>query len=230
MATPDYAFASDIVEAEDDLEQINREYYMRGWTDGLPIIPPTEARVQRMLDGTRREPQTLLGRMPPRWGDVTVEKVAINALMAGCLPAYMPVLLTAVEAMLEPEFNLYGIQATTHPVAPLLILNGPVVRDLDVNNSYNAYGPGCAPMPRLAGRFASCCSTWAAACQGRAIAAPRAVRRNFPIALPKTRRAIPGRLYTWIAALRRPSVPSRFGVGKAHTTSMITSAKARRIC
>ena len=122
MATPDYAFASDIVEAEDDLEQINREYYMRGWTDGLPIIPPTEARVQRMLDGTRREPQTLLGRMPPRWGDVTVEKVAINALMAGCLPDYMPVLLTAVEAMLEPEFNLYGIQATTHPVAPLLIL------------------------------------------------------------------------------------------------------------
>jgi len=142
MATPDYAFASDIVEAEDDLEQINRDYYMRGWTDGLPIIPPTEARVQRMLDGTRRAPQTLLGRMPPRWGDVTVEKVAINALMAGCLPAYMPVLLTAVEAMLEPEFNLYGIQATTHPVAPLLILNGPVVRDLDVNNSYNAYGPG----------------------------------------------------------------------------------------
>jgi hypothetical protein len=142
MATPDYAFASDIVEAEEDLEQINRDYYMRGWTDGLPIIPPTEARVQRMLDGTRRDPQTLLGRIPPRWGDVTVEKVAINALMAGCLPDYMPVLLTAVEAMLEPEFNLYGIQATTHPVAPLLILNGPVVRDLDVNNSYNAYGPG----------------------------------------------------------------------------------------
>jgi hypothetical protein len=98
MATPDYAFILDIVEAEDDLEQINRDYYMRGWTDGLPIIPPTEARVQRMLDGTRRAPQTLLGRMPPRWGDVTVEKVAINALMAGCLPDYMPVLLTAVEA------------------------------------------------------------------------------------------------------------------------------------
>ena len=89
MATPDYAFASDIVEAEDDLEQINREYYMRGWTDGLPIIPPTEARVQRMLDGTRREPQTLLGRMPPRWGDVTVEKVAINAVLVPMTPAPM---------------------------------------------------------------------------------------------------------------------------------------------
>ena len=142
MAAPDYAFASDILEAEDDLEQINREYYMRGWTDGLPVIPPTEARVQRMLEGTQREPQDILGRIPPRWGDATVEKIAINAVMAGCLPAYLPVLLTAIEAMLESPFNLYGIQATTHPVAPLLILNGPIVRDLDVNNSYNAYGPG----------------------------------------------------------------------------------------
>jgi hypothetical protein len=142
MTAPDYTFASDILEAEDDLEHINHEYYLRGWTDGLPVIPPTEARVQRMLVGAQRQPQDILGRIPPRWGDATVEKVAINAVMAGCLPAYMPVLLTAIEAMLEPQFNLYGIQATTHPAAPLLILNGPIVRDLDVNNSYNAYGPG----------------------------------------------------------------------------------------
>jgi hypothetical protein len=135
-------FAADILELPDDLEQINREYYMRGWTDGLPIIPPTEERVQRLLTGTCRAPQEVLGRMPPRWGDATVEKVAINAVMAGCLPAYMPVLLSAIEAMLEPQFNLYGIQATTHPVAPLLIVNGPVARDLDINSSYNAYGPG----------------------------------------------------------------------------------------
>lgn len=142
MATPDDRFASEILEAEDDLEQINRDYYMRGWTDGLPIIPPTEERVQRMLEGTRREPQEVIGRIPPRWGDATVEKVAINAVMAGCMPVYMPVIITAFEAMLEPQFNLYGIQATTHPVTPLLILNGPLTRDLEVNNSYNAYGPG----------------------------------------------------------------------------------------
>jgi hypothetical protein len=115
---------------------------MRGWSDGLPIIPPTPDRVQHMLEGTRRGPQSLIGRIPPRWGDATVEKVAVNAVMAGCLPAYMPVLTTAIEAMLAPEFNLYGIQATTHPVAPLLILNGPLARQLDVNNSYNVYGPG----------------------------------------------------------------------------------------
>lgn len=138
----DDQFASDIVEVQDDLEEINREYHMRGWTDGLPIIPPTEERVQRMILGTSRDPQNVLGRIPPRWGDATVEKVAINAVMAGCLPAFMPVLITAIEAMLEPQFNLFGIQATTHPVAPLLILNGPLARDLEVNNSYNAYGPG----------------------------------------------------------------------------------------
>jgi hypothetical protein len=135
-------FASEILETEDNLEQINRAYYTRGWTDGLPIIPPTEERVRRMLAGTTRDPQEVLGRMPPRWGEATVEKVAINAVMAGCLPAYMPVLLTAVAAMLEPQFNLYGIQATTHPVAPLLILNGPLARALEVNSGYNAYGPG----------------------------------------------------------------------------------------
>ncbi len=138
----DREFAADILEIADDLEQINREYYMRGWTDGLPIIPPTEERVQHMLMGTSRPSQDVLGRIPPRWGDATVEKVAINAVMAGCLPAYMPVLCTAIEAMLEPQFNLYGIQATTHPVAPLVILNGPLVHDLEINSSYNAYGPG----------------------------------------------------------------------------------------
>jgi hypothetical protein len=142
MTTASTRFASDLVECEDDLEQINREYYMRGWTDGLPVVPPTEARVERMLAGTTRQPQEVLGRLPPRWGDATVEKVAINAVMAGCLPAYMPVLITAVEAMLEPRFNLYGIQATTHPVAPLLILNGPMGRQLELNSGYNAYGPG----------------------------------------------------------------------------------------
>jgi hypothetical protein len=142
MTISDNQFASDILEMEDDLEQINRAYYMRGWTDGLPIIPPTEARVRRMLEGTTRAAQEVLGRIPPRWGEVTVEKVAINAVMAGCLPAYMPVLITAIEAMLEPQFNLYGIQATTHPVAPLLILNGPLAQALEVNSGYNAYGPG----------------------------------------------------------------------------------------
>lgn len=133
---------SDIFELEDDLERINREYYRRGWTDGLPIIPPTEERVLRMLEGTARDSGEVLGRIPPRWGEATVEKVATNAVMAGCLPAYMPVLLTAVEAMLEPTFNLYGIQATTHPVSPLLILNGPLVEELEVNSGYNAFGPG----------------------------------------------------------------------------------------
>lgn len=140
--TSEDPFVSEILEVEDDLEQIHREYYSRGWTDGLPIIPPTEERVRRALDGTSRDSKEVVGRIPPRWGDATVEKVAINAVMAGCLPSYLPILIVAIEAMLEPQFNLFGIQATTHPVAPLLILNGPLARDLEVNSGYNAYGPG----------------------------------------------------------------------------------------
>ncbi len=142
MEMPDYQFASDFLAVQNSFEEINREYYARGWTDGLPIVPPSEERVYHMLAGTQRRPDSVLGCIPPRWGEATVEKIAINAVMAGCLPTYLPVLLTAVEAMLEPQFNLYGIQATTHPVAPLIILNGPVARDLDINSGYNAFGPG----------------------------------------------------------------------------------------
>ncbi len=142
MAISEQPFVSDLVEVDDDFEAINREFYMRGWTDGLPIVPPTAERVRRMLKGIRRDAQEVVGRIPPRWGDVSIEKIAINAVMAGCLSTYLPVLATAVEAMLEPQFNLYGIQTTTHPVAPLLILNGPVVRMLEINSDYNAFGPG----------------------------------------------------------------------------------------
>ncbi len=130
------------IDLEDSLDAINDDYYARGWTDGLPIIPPTEARVQRMLAGTRRAPADLIGVMPPHQGQVTVEKVAVNAVMAGCLPSYLPVLLTAVEIVCEPSFNLYGLQATTNPGGPMLILNGPVRQELDVNCGHGCLGPG----------------------------------------------------------------------------------------
>jgi hypothetical protein len=136
------ALQSKRVRSQNSLEAINRLYYARGWTDGLPIIPPTEERVWDMLAGTRRRPDEVIGKVPPKWGECTVEKVAINAVMAGCLPEYMPVILTALEAMLDPAFNLYGIQATTHPVAPLVIVNGPIRAPLDLNGAYNAFGQG----------------------------------------------------------------------------------------
>ncbi|MBI2908129.1 MAG: hypothetical protein HYX92_10810 [Chloroflexi bacterium] len=126
----------------DSLEAVERLFYGRGWTDGLPIVPPTRERILRMLGGTRFAPDRLIGAVAPKWGAATVEKLAINAVMAGCLPEYMPVIITAMQAMTDPHFNLYTMQATTHPVAPLLIVNGPIAKKLDINSGYGLFGPG----------------------------------------------------------------------------------------
>ena len=133
---------SEGIEVNKDLEEINRIYFERGWTDGLPIIPPTEERVEKMLAGTRRKSNDSIGIVPPGGGDATAEKIAINAVMAGCLPEYMPVIITAIEAMLENEFNLHWIQATTHVVAPLIIINGPIRNALGINSGHNVFGQG----------------------------------------------------------------------------------------
>ena len=136
---------SERISLSDSLEAVNDWFYDQGWTDGLPIIPPTAERVERILAWTDRDPQDELGPVPPKYGIATVEKLAINAVMAGCLPEYFPVIIAAVEAVLEDKFNLYGVQSTTHPCAPLLILNGPIARELGVNARYNAFGQGWRP-------------------------------------------------------------------------------------
>ena len=114
----------------------------QGWTDGLPVLPPTEAAVASMLRYTDRAPRDVVGVIPPRNGAATVEKIAINAVMAGCRPEYLPVLVAAIEAMVQPEYNLYGRQTTTHPGAHLLIVHGPLRRELDVNCRQNVFGHG----------------------------------------------------------------------------------------
>jgi hypothetical protein len=95
-----------------------------------------------MLGGIEAEPDHVLGKIPPLWGEATIEKVAINAVMAGCRPGVMPVLVTALEAMLDPVFNLYAVQATTHPVAPLVIVHGPAVDRLGMHAGAGVFGPG----------------------------------------------------------------------------------------
>lgn len=130
------------IEVVDSLDAINNFFYSRGWTDGLPIVPPTEERVARMLQYTDRESEELIALIPPRWGRGTVRKIAINAVMAGCLPSYLPVILAATQAMSEERFNLFGVQATTNPAAPLMVLNGPMARELNVNSGYNVFGQG----------------------------------------------------------------------------------------
>ncbi len=130
------------LDVPDDLEQANEACRARGWTDGLPIIPPTAERVERMLGFCDRPWDAAIASLPPRWGEATPLRLAANAVMAGCRPEYFPIFMLALEAMCEEPFNLYGIQATTHQCAPLVIVNGPIGRELGINSGHNAFGPG----------------------------------------------------------------------------------------
>ncbi len=123
---------------EDEIEAL----FDRGWSDGLPVVPPTEARVLRMLGGTSRDPKEVIGKVPSDLADCTVEKVAINAVMAGCKPEYLPVVLAAVEAALDEPFAMHGVLATTMYVGPVVIVNGPIRRSIGMNAKGNALGQG----------------------------------------------------------------------------------------
>jgi len=123
---------------EDEMEAC----FKRGWTDGLPVVPPTEERVLRMLEGTTRSPDEHVGIVPPNYNDCTVEKIAINAVMAGCKPEYLPVVLAAVEAVLSEEFGMHGLLATTYFAGPMVIVNGPITREIGMNARVNALGQG----------------------------------------------------------------------------------------
>ena len=132
---------SDQIEAAEDADLIEL-CYQNGWTDGLPVVPPTPDRVEKMLAGTNRQPDELLAAIPPKWGHATIERIAINAVMAGCKPEYLPVVIAAVEAVTEEAFNLHGVQVTTADSTPLLIINGPIRKQLDINDSFNVFGQG----------------------------------------------------------------------------------------
>jgi thiol-disulfide isomerase/thioredoxin len=128
----------DISGADDPIEAC----FERGWSDGLPVVPPTPVRVLRMLKGTSRAPDDVVGLMPPDLVPCTVEKVAVNAVMAGCKPEYMPVLLTALEAALQDEFGLHGLICTTMFGSPMIVVNGPIAKAIGMNSGGNALGQG----------------------------------------------------------------------------------------
>jgi hypothetical protein len=117
-------------------------WFDKGVTDGLPVVPPTRTRVESMLRATPRERDGLLGEMPPNFGRVTVEKAAINAVMAGCRPDYLPVVIAAVEAACDPDFNLHGVSTSTHFSAPLIVVNGPIRARIELNAGFGVFGPG----------------------------------------------------------------------------------------
>jgi hypothetical protein len=132
-----------VIEIDDAPDAVLAEFVRREWCDGLPIVPPTEERVARMLAG--RDAARSLGALAPMWRQATLEKLAVNAVMAGCDPSYFPVIVAAVEAMMDSAFNLYGVQATTHPVAPLLIVHGPYAGEIGVHAGSGCFGPGFRP-------------------------------------------------------------------------------------
>jgi len=125
-----------------DMEDPMESCFERGWSDGLPVVPPTEIRVVRMLAGTQRDPSEVLGLVPPDLQPCSIEKVAINAVMAGCKPEYLPVVIAAVEASLIDEFCMHGLLATTWFSGPMVIVNGPITKAIGMNSGTNALGQG----------------------------------------------------------------------------------------
>ena len=124
--------------ADDEFER----WFDKGVTDGLPVVPPTRARVDAMLAGAPRARDELLGEMPPNYGRLTVEKAAVNAVMAGCRPDYFPVVIAAADCACDPAFNLHGVATSTHFSAPLIVVHGPIRPRIGLNSSFGVFGPG----------------------------------------------------------------------------------------
>lgn len=136
--TPLGARRVDVASQQDEHELM----FERGWSDGLPLVPPTEERVLKMLSGTDRSPAEVIGIIPPDNVPGTIEKIAINAVMAGCKPEYFPVVLAAVEAACLDEFCMHGVLATTYFSAPIVIVNGPIIDEIGMNWGHNVLGQG----------------------------------------------------------------------------------------
>ena len=126
----------------DTWHDVVRDYIDRGWTDGLPIIPPTPDMVTACLEAAGRSPSEVLGTEPTKGRVITAEKAAVNAVMAGCRPEHFGIVATAVEAMCEPEFNLHAVTASTQGAAVLAIVNGPIAKEIGLNSSVSIFGPG----------------------------------------------------------------------------------------
>jgi hypothetical protein len=135
-------FTVEMDETPAGLDAVNRFLAERDWSDGLPVVPPTPAAVEQMLKGTKRQPQDVLMVIEPGFGLATVEKIAINAVMAGCRPEHLPVLLAAIDCLAQPEMNHRDMQVSGHTEAPIILVNGPVAETAGINSGTTAMGPG----------------------------------------------------------------------------------------
>ncbi len=133
----------DTFTVREDRLSVNDFFQEKGWTDGLPIIPPTIERVERMVALSKRDPNEQMGVFPPLMRKGSIKQVVANAVMAGCLPEYYPAVLSALEAMLDDDCQLSSIQSATNAATPLLFFNGPIVKGLKINSGGNTFGTGC---------------------------------------------------------------------------------------
>ncbi len=125
-----------------DLTDTMELMFETGWTDGLPVVPPTAEKVKEFVDYVGRAPDELIAEVPPLGGRATIERIAVNSVMAGCLPEYMPVIVAALQALMDERFNLRGVQTSTGIHTPLIIVNGPIAKSLNINGGYNCFGQG----------------------------------------------------------------------------------------
>jgi hypothetical protein len=125
------------------VSNMEKYFLQHGWSDGLPLVPPTQKAVDEMLEGTELPPGFIIGLVEPGGREATIQKIAVNAVMAGCLPQYMPVVIAAVEAITDPMFNLREVQCTSCNMSPFLIISGQkLIEDLNINKSFSTIGPG----------------------------------------------------------------------------------------
>ena len=209
MTTPPLTIRSRRVEVSASYDAIQDYYERHGWTDGLPVVPATEELVRKMLLPYGQDPATSLGIVQPRNAQVTLEKVAVNAVMAGCRPEHFPVVVAAVKAALQPDFNIAGVQATTGGAAPAIIVNGPIAKELGINGDSGCFGPGYRANATI----------------GRALRLfVRNVAGLIPGEMDKATLALPAR-YTFCFAeneARSPWEPRHVELGLAPAASMVT--------
>lgn len=204
------------IDFENDYIAVNEYFHDQGWSDGLPVMPPTEDAVTEMIAGANLPADRILGVMPPADGTVTVEKVAANAVMAGCRPDYFPVVLAGVKALLQPKFNVGSVTTTTGGAAPCFMVSGPIADQIDINSGTACLGSGFRANATI----------------GRAL---RLVIRNIAGAIPgemdKGTLAFPGRYSLLFAEneVRNPWEPLRVDQGFAETDSTISVIGIRGI-
>ena len=133
-----------LLQVEGGYASVSDHFYRQGWTDGLPIVPPTIEAVEEMLAYTDMDPESSVGQIPASLAEATIRQIAVNAVMAGCEPRLLPIVIAAVKGLAVPDFNTFGIQATTNPVAVMVLVNGPLASSLGFNGAGNCLGQGFA--------------------------------------------------------------------------------------